>query len=128
MVRCLVEKSSQKQYEEKLLRLLRRTLEDISAGRGQTPAQSEGESKMGRSQENKSKTKNSLGKELAAKLTLKKAPTAAEDDADSPESKLTEQQKGELMACFHSFDEDGSGFLCAAFCFFLAFHTLTHTL
>lgn len=36
-----------------------------------------------------------------------------EEAAQLPENKLTEQQKGELRACFDSFDEDGSGFLCA---------------
>ena len=30
-----------------------------------------------------------------------------------PEDRLTEQQKGELRACFDAFDEDNSGFLCA---------------
>jgi Ca2+-binding EF-hand superfamily protein len=32
-------------------------------------------------------------------------------DKSRPESKLTQRQKGELRACFDSFDEDGSGFL-----------------
>ena len=41
------------------------------------------------------------------------AEDAAEDSVARPESKLTEQQKGELRAVFDSFDEDGSGFLCA---------------
>ena len=36
-----------------------------------------------------------------------------EEAARRPENKLTDQQKGELRACFDSFDEDGSGFLCA---------------
>ena len=35
----------------------------------------------------------------------------SENTRPGPESKLTEQQKGELMACFHSFDEDNSGHL-----------------
>ena len=46
------------------------------------------------------------------------APSSARSDEDSgeeakPASKLTPQQVGELRACFESFDEDGSGFLCA---------------
>ena len=39
---------------------------------------------------------------------------AGKDDSNGelgPEARLTEQQKGELMACFNSFDEDNSGFL-----------------